>query len=175
MSATWNSLQDIWRRHMKGKGGTNFDSGDQAEIGGEPIVDSLVSVLTRFAERFWVDLSIQNPLESDITLGDLTVVVEADAEVIEEVMLGPRETRLVCSCIIPAISSGRLAHLSNRIPGPNRSHTPLIWFPNNSFCTIPFPSSITDYRTTFNPWSAAQRHSSSKTRHCLCSRHFPQN
>ena len=54
----------------------------------------------RFAERFWVDLSIHNPLETEITLGDLTVVVEAEAEVIDEVMLKPKETRLVRPCII---------------------------------------------------------------------------
>lgn len=91
---------------MKGKGETDLDGGDQAEIGGEFGRWPWLSVSTRFAEIFWVDLSIHNPLESEITLGDLTVVVEAEAEVIDEVMLNPKETRLVCPCIISAISPG---------------------------------------------------------------------
>ena len=34
LSATWNSLQNIWRKYMKGKGETDLDGGDQAEVGG---------------------------------------------------------------------------------------------------------------------------------------------
>jgi len=36
MTTTWNSLQNIWRKHMRGRGETNLDGGGQAEIGGEP-------------------------------------------------------------------------------------------------------------------------------------------
>jgi len=126
LSATWNSLQIIWGKYMKGKGETNLDGGDQAEIGGELDRWLSLSVSTRFAETFWVDLSVHNPLESEITLGDLTVVVEAEAEVIDEVMLKPKETRLVCSCIISAISSGKPAHVLNNAPDPHRSYAALI-------------------------------------------------
>ena len=122
------------------------------------IFDPFVTVSTCFAETFWVDLSIYNPLESEITLGDLTVVVEAETEVIDEVILNPKETRLVCCHITSAICSGKPAHLSNHSPDTNRSHTPLIWLvwlPNNSFCAIPFSLSITDHRATFNSRSAA--------------------
>jgi len=127
------------------------------------IFDPFVAVSTCFAETFWVDLSIHNPLESEVTLGDLTVVVEADAEVIDEVMLNPKETRLVCCCIISAICLGKLAHLSNHNPDPNRSHASLIWLPHNSFCAVPFPLFITNNGTTFNSRSTAQRYSDSKT------------
>ena len=116
-----------------------------------------------FAETFWVDLRIYNPLDSEITLGDLTVVVEAETEVIDEVMLNPKEMRLVCCYIPSAMCSGKLAHLSNRTPGPNRGHTPLIWLLNNSLCAIPFSLSITDHGATFDPRSAAQRYSNPKT------------
>ena len=90
------------------------------------IFDPFVTVSTCFAETFWVDLSIHNPLESEITLGDLTIVVEAETEVIDEVTLNPKETRLVCCYIAFAIYSGTLAHLPNHTPGANCSHTPLI-------------------------------------------------
>jgi len=127
------------------------------------IFDPFVTVSTCFAETFWIDLSIHNPLESEVTLGDLTVVVEAETEVIDEVTLNPKETRLV-RCYIPfAICSGKLAHFLNHTPGPNCSHTPHIWLLNNSFCAIPFSLFITDHGTTFNPRSAAQRYSDTKT------------
>ena len=116
-----------------------------------------------FAETFWVDLRIYNPLDSEITLGGLTVVVEAETEVIDEVMLNPKETRMVRCYITSTTCSGKLAHLSNYTPGPNRSHTPLIWLLNNSLCAIPFSLPITDHGATFNPRSATQRYSDPKT------------
>lgn len=54
------------------------------------------------AEMFWVELSMHNPLDAEITLSDLTLLVDASEgssvtiESLSEVVLRPKETRLVC-------------------------------------------------------------------------------
>mgnify|MGYP007124449314 CR=1 FL=1 len=62
------------------------------------------------AELFWVDLALTNPLSAEVNLGNVTLVVEKqgkdddadfalDVEIVKEVILGPRETRVVSSLI----------------------------------------------------------------------------
>jgi hypothetical protein len=60
-----------------------------------------------YVEAFWVDLVVHNPFDSEVTLSDLTVVVAGpadspdwtpdlvDVEVLDEIVLDPRETRTV--------------------------------------------------------------------------------
>jgi trafficking protein particle complex subunit 8 len=60
------------------------------------------------SEKFWVDLVLRNPLDSEVNLSNLTVVVEVsqaayadppdtfvELEIISDVILGARETRTV--------------------------------------------------------------------------------
>jgi hypothetical protein len=49
---------------------------------------------------FWVELSMHNPLDAEVTLSDLTLTVDAEGvdvtiESLSEVVLRPKETRLV--------------------------------------------------------------------------------
>jgi hypothetical protein len=52
-------------------------------------------------EMFWVELSMHNPLDAEVTLSDLTLTVDAEEgvnvtiESLSEVVLRPKETRLV--------------------------------------------------------------------------------
>ena len=58
-------------------------------------------------EAFWVDLVVHNPFNSEVNLSNLTVVVAGpadsldwtpdlvDVEVLDEIVLDPRETRTV--------------------------------------------------------------------------------
>jgi hypothetical protein len=58
------------------------------------------------AETFWVDVALRNPLNVDVNIANLTVVVEdsslagplsfVSVEVIDEVILEGRESRIVC-------------------------------------------------------------------------------
>jgi hypothetical protein len=58
-------------------------------------------------EYFWVDLALSNPLAAEVNLSNVTLVVETkhageaeeplvDIEVVQEVVLSPKETRNVC-------------------------------------------------------------------------------
>lgn len=61
------------------------------------------------AETFWVDLVVRNPLDAELNLVNLTLVVRdvngsqpedqsdplVDVEVVEDVVLAPRESRIV--------------------------------------------------------------------------------
>jgi len=60
------------------------------------------------SERFWVDLVLRNPLDTEVNLSNLTIVVEepngtytgpidafVEVESIDDVVLGARETRTV--------------------------------------------------------------------------------
>lgn len=50
---------------------------------------------------FWVELSMHNPLDAEVTLSDLTLTIDAPEDInvtiesLLEVVLRPKETRLV--------------------------------------------------------------------------------
>lgn len=71
-----------------------------------PASQLLVQLLADLeTETFWFDVQLRNPLNADVTLSNLTVVVEdaqeggigdeADVEAIEELVLEALETRTV--------------------------------------------------------------------------------
>jgi trafficking protein particle complex subunit 8 len=60
------------------------------------------------SETFWVDVVLENPLDTEVNLSEVTVFVEelhsnewisvkdsTQSEIIEDIILGPKETRLV--------------------------------------------------------------------------------
>lgn len=61
--------------------------------------------LLHFLEMFWVDLVLQNPLDTEVNLSNLTVIVQTshtdstedsvEVEIIKEVTLGAKETSSV--------------------------------------------------------------------------------
>jgi trafficking protein particle complex subunit 8 len=60
------------------------------------------------SETFWIDLAIRNPLDTEVNLSNLTVTVRepsstdataavayVDVEIIDDIVLGAKETRTV--------------------------------------------------------------------------------
>ncbi|KAI0715153.1 ER-golgi trafficking TRAPP I complex 85 kDa subunit-domain-containing protein [Earliella scabrosa] len=91
-SAAWDKLEQDWSAFRASRGK------EKLEKSGKAAVD----------ETFWVDLVVRNPLEVDVTLSNLTVTVRetsskdvdttqdfVEVEVIEDVTLGPRDTRTI--------------------------------------------------------------------------------
>ncbi|KAH9486608.1 hypothetical protein JR316_0000673 [Psilocybe cubensis] len=88
-SDVWQNRQEDWRSFWKSKGGKEI-----LLPGGKVSTNEL----------FWVDLILYNPLEADINLSNVTLVVETkpntvehigdiiEVETIKEVVLGPKET-----------------------------------------------------------------------------------
>lgn len=86
-----------------------------------------------YVEAFWVDLVVHNPFDSEVNLSNLTVVVARPAdspdwtsdlvnvEVLDEIVLGPKETRTVsigytrqCAQVLSSHSKIPLSILAKR-------------------------------------------------------------
>jgi trafficking protein particle complex subunit 8 len=64
--------------------------------------------MSRIVEQFWVDLCLQNPLNTDVSLNEVTLIIEEvgknevsletylEIETIDEVAMSPGEKRVVC-------------------------------------------------------------------------------
>lgn len=96
LATTWEQREATWRSFLQSqKRKESLDSGGYACVG----------------ETFWFDVQLRNPLNADVTLSNLTVVVEdaqeggigdeADVEAIEELVLEALETRTVPIAITP--------------------------------------------------------------------------
>ncbi|TCD62768.1 hypothetical protein EIP91_006412 [Steccherinum ochraceum] len=88
----WKTREDDWAAFWKPKGG------EKLHMGGRAAVD----------ETFWVDLAIRNPLEVDVTLSALTILLRdasspetsdrldfVEVEVVDDIQLGSREARTI--------------------------------------------------------------------------------
>jgi len=64
---------------------------------------SLAVGLVSILELFWVDVTFQNPLDAEVSLSDITLVVdgpspeEVEIEVVKELLLAPKQTVQVCN------------------------------------------------------------------------------
>ncbi|GLB36017.1 putative ER-Golgi trafficking TRAPP I complex 85 kDa subunit [Lyophyllum shimeji] len=89
----WETREEQWKTFSKSLGRKEGLSSN-----GKASVD----------ETFWIDLVLQNPLDTDVNLSNLTVLVEdsrakepsssaafAEVETISDVLLGPKESRMV--------------------------------------------------------------------------------
>ncbi|KAJ7038336.1 ER-golgi trafficking TRAPP I complex 85 kDa subunit-domain-containing protein [Mycena alexandri] len=87
----WSSREEDWIKFWKGRGGV-----EPLAKTGKVAVD----------ETFFVDLVLRNPLDAEVNLSDLTIIVEEskdastsktflDVEIVEDITLGPRESRTV--------------------------------------------------------------------------------
>ncbi|KAI9460993.1 ER-golgi trafficking TRAPP I complex 85 kDa subunit-domain-containing protein [Lactarius psammicola] len=89
--AAWQSREDNWTTFWKTRGRETLHRPGKASVN----------------EAFWVDLVVHNPFNSEVNLSDLTVVVAGppdspdwtpdliDVEVLDEIVLDPRETRTI--------------------------------------------------------------------------------
>ncbi|GAW06029.1 hypothetical protein LENED_007922 [Lentinula edodes] len=104
-SSEWEKREEAWSRFNKSRGVTSRFATNQKAYVNEP---------------FWVDLVLKNPLDVNVTLTDVTLVIResnviepspsklsAEIEVIEDVIIGAKETRTI-SISIKAIRPASL-------------------------------------------------------------------
>jgi hypothetical protein len=110
-SGEWQSREEDWIKFWKGHGGS-----ESLSKTGKVVVDGKCSIphieydldFFFFPETFFVDLVLRNPLDAELNLSNVTIVVKEshsddasssksflDVEVVEDVTLGPRESRTV--------------------------------------------------------------------------------
>ncbi|KAG8747243.1 hypothetical protein FRC10_001859 [Ceratobasidium sp. 414] len=113
----WEDLEERWKSFWKPNGPCTLRSSGRAQA----------------EEMFWVELSIHNPLDAEVTLSDLTLVVDAQGvnvtiESLSEVMLRPKETRLL-HMGLTAQSPGTLAvtHITYTFLSLLPATEPLAW------------------------------------------------
>lgn len=103
-SPVWESLEQAWGDFWKTRGKERLDSGRKASIG----------------ERFYVDVTLVNPFDVAIPLSAITLEIDTtiessavDKEILDEITLHPRETRVI-SLYITCHSSGmvKFTHLT---------------------------------------------------------------
>ncbi|TFK91662.1 hypothetical protein K466DRAFT_482283 [Polyporus arcularius HHB13444] len=91
-AATWEKLEQDWATFWTSRGKEKLSKSGKAAVD----------------ETFWVDLVVRNPLGVEVSLSSLTVVVRdasatdaetvpesVEVEVIDDVVLGPRDTRTI--------------------------------------------------------------------------------
>jgi hypothetical protein len=111
----WLSRQDAWKAFWKSRGGSeNIAAGGKVSMCGVFIPHSGKGSSTNLPlpELFWMDLIMQNPLDAEINLSNVTLVVNGhlsdpasaddfiEVEVIKEVTIGPQSS---ISVRVPAI------------------------------------------------------------------------
>ncbi|KAK0464963.1 ER-golgi trafficking TRAPP I complex 85 kDa subunit-domain-containing protein [Desarmillaria tabescens] len=93
----WEQREEDWIRFRKEQG-----SPEGLAKGGYAAVD----------ETFWIDLALRNPLDTEVNLSEVTVVVEeskkqepssskqfVDVQTVDDVVLGPKESKIVSVAI----------------------------------------------------------------------------
>lgn len=70
--------------------------------------------LTSCLEAFWVDINLRNPLDTEVNLTNLTVIIESSSgdtawvrenitiETLEDIVLNGKESRAVCGASLPS-------------------------------------------------------------------------
>ncbi|KAF9517936.1 hypothetical protein BS47DRAFT_419921 [Hydnum rufescens UP504] len=117
--AEWEGVEDYWNKFLKLRGDhAHLDTRQSAQVG----------------EPFWVDLSLINPIEADVTLTDFTVIAESlvnglpiaeivTIETIGTVSLRPKEHAMVSIRVTP--------HLQTTIKFTHASYTFLSLVPTS--------------------------------------------
>ncbi|KAG9118362.1 hypothetical protein FRC07_007148, partial [Ceratobasidium sp. 392] len=81
----WDDLEERWKMFWKSHGSCILRSSGRAQA----------------EEMFWIELSVHNPLDAEVTLSDLTLTIDAQegvnvtVESLSDVVLRPKETRLL--------------------------------------------------------------------------------
>ncbi|KAF8707788.1 ER-Golgi trafficking TRAPP I complex 85 kDa subunit, partial [Rhizoctonia solani] len=114
----WDQLEESWKRHWKPNGQCILRS----------------SGIAQAEEMFWVELSVYNPLDAEVTLSDLTLTIDAldgikvAIESLSEVGLRPKETRLLhmgLTCQSPGTIT--ISHITYRFLSLLPTTEPLTW------------------------------------------------
>jgi len=120
----WLSRQDAWKAFWKSRGGSeNIAAGGKVSMCGVFILHSGKGSSTDLLllELFWMDLIMQNPLDAEISLSNVTLVVNEnwsnsasaddfiEVEVIKDVTIGPQSS---ISVRVPLIG----VYLTNHYP-----------------------------------------------------------
>jgi hypothetical protein len=125
----WQNREEDWVKFWKGRGGTGSltKTGKVVVDGTSRFILAIKYKIYIFllAETFFVDLVLRNPLDAEVNLSNVTIVVEEshsgdasssksflDVEVVEDLTLGPRESRTVRFY-------DQLAGISNPFKGPD--------------------------------------------------------
>ncbi|KAH7928488.1 hypothetical protein BV22DRAFT_1082749 [Leucogyrophana mollusca] len=100
----WESREELWKTFWKSNGKERLEKSGKAAVG----------------ETFWVDLPLRNPLDAEVNLSNLTILVETpsgdaqwikeniEIEIIDEIILDAKESRTIPI----AIKASRPASLS---------------------------------------------------------------
>ncbi|KAJ7900204.1 ER-golgi trafficking TRAPP I complex 85 kDa subunit-domain-containing protein [Mycena olivaceomarginata] len=108
----WQNREEDWVKFWKGRGGTGSltKTGKVVVDGTSRFILAIKYKIHIFllSETFFVDLVLRNPLDAEVNLSNVTIVVEEshsgdasssksflDVEVVEDLTLGPRESRTV--------------------------------------------------------------------------------
>lgn len=125
----WDKREEDWHTFWKSHGKEGLASGGKAAVDGNffsfPRCGTNLSVSL---ETFWVDLVLRNPLDAEVNLTNFTITVRdalsddpesskafVEIEVIDEIVLGSRETRTVRSSHASRCGLGR-PHFCSQIP-----------------------------------------------------------
>ncbi|KDQ63410.1 hypothetical protein JAAARDRAFT_169218 [Jaapia argillacea MUCL 33604] len=132
--SVWEDRELTWRAFWKSRGSERLEQCGKASVDGT--VTHQLPPLPRFRgsrrlEVFWVDLVLENPLDVELTLTNLTITVHdakssntdsssdfVEVEVLDEIVLNPRESRTIpisVKCRQPI--SLVLSHLSYQFLG----------------------------------------------------------
>jgi hypothetical protein len=105
----WETREELWSSFWKHRGKERLERSGKAAVGGNSLClrafryHKLISCL----EAFWVDITLRNPLDTEVNLANLTVVVESPSgdtawvgeniaiEILEEIVLNVKESRTV--------------------------------------------------------------------------------
>lgn len=104
----WERREEIWTTFWRTRGKETLERSGRAAVGGKSDF-MLTSSIMHFhsLEPFWVDVALQNPLDAEVTLTNLALVVEArdqdtpwinkhvTLEPMNEVVLRAKENRMV--------------------------------------------------------------------------------
>lgn len=111
-SSTWEKLEQDWQTFWSLRGKEKLGKSGKAAVDGEPFASLRMSKvktwLSHILETFWVDLVLKNPLDVEVSLSALTITLRessstgedttqdfVQAEVVDDVVLGPKDTRTV--------------------------------------------------------------------------------
>ncbi|KAH7912583.1 ER-golgi trafficking TRAPP I complex 85 kDa subunit-domain-containing protein [Hygrophoropsis aurantiaca] len=87
----WEKREDLWKTFWKTRGKEGLEKSGKAAVG----------------ETFWIDLQLKNPLNTEVHLSHLTLLLQTpsgdadwikqiiEIEVVTEIVLGPNESRIV--------------------------------------------------------------------------------
>ena len=105
----WERREEIWSTFWRTRGKETLEKSGRAAVGGKSGFVLIADVMFYFhpLEPFWVDIALQNPLDTEVTFTDLSLVVEArdqdtpwinkhvTVEPVKEVVLRAKENRTV--------------------------------------------------------------------------------